>query len=211
MVQIFQLCQQFMDPQQWAQISGVPDLQMPQDRNTIQNLMTLTLEYDSRDLNQEYLTQKLELINTVLAPTDAAGVLDRAGLTQYAARAIDPALGNRIVKPQGEMTAKEVADEQSALSQITTGVEPAIYEANSGQNPQLRLSVIQSTLQSPDFQQFIKANPIAQQRLQKRIQAFQFAIDQQNNATIGKLGVTPSSVSQVTGGGAVPAPPASSP
>ena len=60
--------------------------------DTIQKNTRLTLEFDARDLNQEYLQAKLELINTVLVPTDAAGVLDRAAITQYACRAIDPAL-----------------------------------------------------------------------------------------------------------------------
>ena len=77
---------------------------------------------------------------------------------------------------------------------------PPLYEANSGQNPQLRLQVIQSTLQAPDFQAFIKQNPVAQQRLQDRIKAFQFAIQQQQNAQIGRVGVQPSPITAVTGG-----------
>ena len=201
MVQVFDLCLQFMDPQQWAEVSGMPELQqMPQDRETIQKNTRLTLEFDARDLNQEYLQAKLELINTVLVPTDAAGVLDRAAITQYACRAIDPALGNRVIRPSGEVTAKEVADEQNCMAQIQTGVTPPLYEANSGQNPQLRLQVIQSTLQAPDFQAFIKQNPVAQQRLQDRIKAFQFAIQQQQNAQIGRVGVQPSPITAVTGG-----------
>ena len=134
-IMIFQLCQQFMDPQEFAQISGMPELQqMPQDRQSIQNNLSLTVEFDARDLNHDLMEQKLTLLNTVLVPTDSAGVLDRAAITQYAARAIDPALGNRVVMQQGQVTQKEIADEQAALAQIQAGVTPAIYEANSGQN-----------------------------------------------------------------------------
>lgn len=205
MVQIFQLCQQFLSQEDWQRISGAPDLVMPTDRNTIQNNMRLVLEFDARDLNQEYLTQKLELINTVLVGTDAAGVLDRAGLTQYAARAIDPALGNRIVKPQGQVTQQEIESEQGALSQIVSGVDPAVYQ--SGQNAQLRLQVIQNTLQNnQDYVNFLRQNPLAMERLQNRMKGFQFQLQQQQNAVIGRIGTNPSSISQVGGVGAAPPP-----
>jgi hypothetical protein len=210
MVQVFQLCQQFMSQDEWARISGAPDLQLPSDRSTIQNNMTLVLEFDARDLNMDYLEQKLQLINTALVGTDAAGVIDRAGLTQYAARALDPALGARIIRPQGQVTQAEIEDEQAALSQIQTGITPPIYQPNSGQNPQLRLQVIQSAMQAPDFIHFLQQNPLAQQRLEQRMQAFQFAIQQTQNAQIGKIGVQPSPITQATGGVA-PAPPPQTP
>jgi hypothetical protein len=204
MVQIFQLCQQFLPPDQWQAISGDPTLQMPANRDFIQNNMRLILEFDARDLNMEFLQQKLNLINTVLVGTDAAGVVDRAGLTQYAARAIDPALGTRLIRPQGQVTQAEIADEQSALSQIVSGVEPPIY--SSGQNASLRLQVIQNTMaNNADYMNFIRQNPLALQRLQNRIKGFQFQIAQAQNAITGRIGTQPSSVQQI--GGVGPAPP----
>src|SRR5215510_1264416 len=208
MVQVFQLCQQFLAPEDWQQISGDPDLQMPTNRDFIQNNMSLVLEFDARDLNLEYLEQKLNLINTVLIGTDAAGVVDRVGLTAYAARAIDPAMGPRLVKPQGQVTQAEITDEQGALAQIVSGVNPPIYQ--SGQNAQLRLQVIQNTLQtSQDYVNFLRQNPLAMQRLQNRIKGFQFQLQQQQNAMIGKIGTNPSPVQQI--GGVGPAPPPTGP
>jgi len=208
MVQVFQLCQQFLSPQDWQQISGDPDLQMPTDRDYIQNNMSLVLEFDARDLNLEYLEQKLNLINTVLVGTDAAGVVDRAGLTAYAARAIDPAMGPRLVKPQGQVTQAEITDEQGALAQIVSGVNPPIYQ--SGQNAQLRMQVIQDTLQNnQDYVNFLRQNPLALQRLQNRMKGFQFQLQQQQNAIIGRIGTNPSSVQQI--GGVGPAPPPTGP
>jgi hypothetical protein len=192
MMQIFQLCLQFLPAEKWQQISGNPNLQLPiGQRDFIQNNMMLILEFDARDLNLDYLEQKMNMINSVIVATDAAGVVDRAGLTSYAMRALDPAAG-RLIKPTGQVTQQEIQDEQAAMGQIVAGVTPPI--ASGGTNPQLRLQVIQSTLQAPDFQQFIKANPLAQQRLQERIKSFQFAIQQQQNAQIGRIGVPPSPV-----------------
>jgi hypothetical protein len=190
--QIFQLCLQFLPPEKWQQISGNPNLQLPiGSRDFIQNNMMLILEFDARDLNMEFLQQKLELINTMIVPSDAAGVIDRAGLTNYAMRSLDPA-GGRLIRPQGQATQQEITEEQGALGQLVAGVSPPIPGGSA--NPNLRLQVIQSTLQAPDFQQFIKANPIAQQRLQDRIKSFQFAIQQQQNAQVGRIGVQPSPV-----------------
>ena len=197
-VQIFQLCMQYLPPEQWSQISGVQNLQMPTDRESIQNNLRLVLEYDARDLNMEYLTEKMNLITTVLAQTDKAGVLDYAGLTQYAARALDPALAQRIIRPQQQVTEQQVTEEQGAMSQIVTGIEPPIPEGNTS-NPQLALQVIQQSLQAQDFMNFLRANPLAQERLDRRVKAYQFQIQQQQNAQIGKLGVAPSPVSTATG------------
>jgi hypothetical protein len=197
-IQIFQLCQQYFPPDQWVQISGCPDLVMPTDRETIQNNLRLVMEYDARDLNMEYLTEKMNLITTVLAQTDKAGVLDWAGLTQYATRALDPALAQRIIRPQAMVTQQQVTEEQDAMSQIVTGIEPPIPEGNQS-NPQLALQVIQNSLQAQDFVNFVRANPLAQERLDRRIKAYQFQIQQQQNAQIGKLGVAPSPVQTATG------------
>jgi hypothetical protein len=203
MMQIFQLCLQFLPVEKWQQISGNQNLQLPiGSRDFIQNNMMLILEYDARDLNMEFLEQKLNLINSAIVATDAAGVVDRAGLTGYAMRALDPA-GGRLIRPQGQATQAEITEEQAAMGQIVTGVTPPIPGGSA--NPQLRLQVIQSTMRAPDFIQFLKANPLAQQRLQERIKSFQFAIQQQQNAQVGRIGVPPS---PVQGLGAPQGPPA---
>jgi hypothetical protein len=208
MMQIFQLCCQFMPIEKWQQISGDPDFQLPiGSRDFIQNNLTLVLEFDARDLNLEYLEQKLQLINSVIVASDAAGVVDRAGLTKYALSALDPAMGARLIQPQQQVTQQEIAAEQAACSQIVSGVEPPLY--SGGQNASLRLQVIQSTMQSPDYQHFLQSNPLAQQRMQNRVKNLQFQVQQQQNATIGKIGTTPSAVQSLSGVGPAPPPPSS--
>jgi hypothetical protein len=200
---IYELCEQYMDPNDWMAISGDPQSVPQQDRKSIQHNISLVLEYDAKDLNTEYLKQKMDLIQSMLVATDAAGVIDRAGLTQYAAQALDPALAQRIVRPQGQVTQQEIEDEQDALSNIVSGIDPPVY--TSGQNAQLRLQVIQSTMQNQDYVNFIRANPLAMQRLENRVKNLQFQIQQQQNAVTGKIGVPPGPTQQLTG--AVPAPP----
>jgi hypothetical protein len=201
--QIYELSEQYMDPNDWLMISGDPQSVPQSDRKSIQHNTSLVLEYDAKDLNTEYLTEKLNLIQTMLVATDAAGVIDRAALTQYGANALDPSLARTIVRPQGQVTQQEIEDEQDALSNIVSGIDPPVY--TSGQNAQLRLQVIQQTMQNQDYVNFIRANPLAMQRLDKRVQNLQFQIQQQQNAITGKIGVPPGPTQQLTG--AVPAPP----
>ena len=202
-VQIYQLCTQYMDPQDWIAISGDPQAVPGQDRRSIQHNLQLVLEYDAKDLNTEYLSAKMGLIQTMLVATDAAGVIDRAGLTQYAANALDPALGKRIIQPSGQVTQKEITEEQAALAQIVSGVEPPVYQ--SGQNAQLRLQVMQTTSQAQDYANFLRGNPLALERFQRRAQNMQFQIQQQQNAVTGKIGVPPGPT-EALGAGAGPAP-----
>jgi hypothetical protein len=203
-LQIYWLAQQYMDPADWIAISGDPSCVPGSDRKSIQHNLSLSLEYDAKDLNQEYLTAKLNLIQTMLVATDAAGVIDRAGLTAYAANALDPALARQIVQPSAVVTQQEITDEQGALSKIVSGVEPPVFQ--SGQNAQLRLQVIQSTLQNQDFLNFVRQNPLAQERLQRRMQNMQFQLQQQQNAVTGKIGVPPGPT-EALGAGGGPAPP----
>jgi hypothetical protein len=206
--QIYELCEQYLAPDDWVMICGDPQSIPQPDRQSIQHNLQLVLEYDAKDLNTEYLTSKMQLIQSMLVATDAAGVIDRAGLTFYAANALDPALAKTIVRPQGQVTQQEINDEQDALSNIVSGVDPPVY--TGGQNAQLRLQVIQSTLQNnQDYVNFLRQNPMAQERLQRRIQNMQFQIAQQQNAVTGKIGVPPNATTSLTG--AVPAPPSSGP
>ena len=49
---VYWLCEQYMDPQDWVQISGDVNCVPQQDRKSIQNNLMFSLEYDAKDLNQ---------------------------------------------------------------------------------------------------------------------------------------------------------------
>jgi len=204
-VQIYQLCMQYLPDEDWVTAAGDPAAIPQRDRKSIQRNLNLVLEYDAKDLNQEFVTAKLNLIQQMLVATDAAGVLDRAGLTMYAARALDPALARQLIQPQAAVTQQEINDEQSQLSKIADGIEPPLY--TSGQNAQLRLQVIQNTVSQQGYIDALRQNPISLQLLQRRVQNLQFQVQQQQNAVTGKLGVSPGPIQNLSGVG--PAPPQS--
>jgi len=203
-VQIYQLCMQYLPDEDWIAAAGDPAAIPQRDRKTIQRNLNLVLEYDAKDLNQEFVTAKLNLIQQMLVATDAAGVLDRAGLTMYAARALDPALARQLIQPQAAVSQQEINDEQSQLSKIADGIEPPMY--TSGQNAQLRLSVIQNTVSQQGYIDALRQNPISLQLLQRRVQNLQQQVVQQQNAITGKLGVSPGPTQSLSGTGPAPPP-----
>ena len=203
-VMIYQLCMQYLPDSDWITAAGDPAAVPPRDRQSIQRNLSLVLEYDAKDLNQEFVLQKLQLIQQMLVATDAAGVIDRAGLTMYAARALDPALARGLIQPQAQVTQQEINDEQDQLSKIADGIEPPMYTA--GQNAQLRLQVIQNTMQQEGYVNALRQNPISLQLLQRRMQNLQQQVVQQQNAITGKLGVAPGPTQQLSGTGPAPAP-----
>lgn len=203
-VMVYQLCMQYLPDEDWLTASGDQAALPARDRKSIQRNLNLVLEYDAKDLNQEFVLQKLQLIQQMLVATDAAGVIDRAGLTQYAARALDPALARQLIQPQQQVTQQEINDEQDQLSKIADGIEPPMY--TGGQNAQLRLNVIQNTMQQQGYINALRQNPIAMQLLQRRVQNLQQQVMQQQNAITGKLGVAPGPTQQLQGAPG-PAPP----
>jgi len=188
--QIYQLLQQYLDDDTFAKITKQLGLSIHAGREAIQGEFDLSMAFDVRDLNMEYLKSKLEAIMTLVAPNDTAGNLDRAYLTRYATTAIDPTLAREAIKPSGQVTQQEIEDEKNNLAQIASGIEPPMIP--QGQNYQLRLQVIQNTLQtSPSLQREISSDPDKQKLLQNRIKFLTFQIQQQQNANIGRVGTSP--------------------
>ncbi|NBW14940.1 MAG: hypothetical protein EBR82_43760 [Caulobacteraceae bacterium] len=147
-------------------------------------------EFDARLLDNEALGAKLDYLAKVLVPLDSFGVIDRAGLVKYMFQAVDPNLAGVLVQDIGAATQAEIEDEQGAFAKIAAGTEPPLKE--SGQNAQVRLQTLQQIIQSnPAVSQRYQQDEIFRRMLDARMQAFQFQLQQQQNAVIGRVGAQP--------------------
>jgi hypothetical protein len=190
MGQTMALCQQFLSPEEVARITGNPNLGMTASREDIQGRFDITAEFDARVLDNDALGQKLDYLAKVLVPLDSFGVIDRAGLVKYMFQAVDPNLASMLVQDIGAATQAEIADEQGEFAKIAAGTEPPLKEG--GQNAQVRLQTLQQIIQSnPAVQQRYQQDEIFQKMLNARMQAFQFQLQQQQNAVIGRVGSQP--------------------
>jgi len=188
--QTLQLTQQYLDEATFVRVAGGLPQSFSVTRQDIQGKFDMALDFDSRSLDPAMLEQKLTYIANALVPLDTMGTIDRAGLIKFMFAAVDPNLAEELVREAGAATQMEVEDEQLAFAKISAGTEPVLKE--SGQNPQVRLQTLQQIIQSnPAVSQRYEQDQIFRAMIDARVKAFQFQLDQRENAQIGRVGATP--------------------
>jgi len=189
MVQIMSLAQQYMSPEEISRVTGNP-LPFAASGADIRGRFDISAEFDARNLDNDALAAKMDFYSKVLVPLDQFGVVDRVGLIKVMAQAVDPNLATILIKDIGAATQAEIEDEQGAFARISAGAEPPLKEG--GQNAQVRLQTLQGIVQSnPAVQQRYQQDEIFRKMIDARAQAFQFQLQQQQNAVIGRTGAQP--------------------
>jgi hypothetical protein len=195
--QIGQLAQQYLPDPEVQRICDLAGITFKVDPDSLRGQWDITIDFDARDLDMEFMKNKLELITQFAIPADAGGVIDRNQLTRIIMQTIDPKLAQLLCRDDGQASQAEIQDERSNLVSILNAVAPPMVE--KGQNFQLRLQTLQQTIgSSPTINAMINGNPEIKKLLEQRLKFLQFQIQQQQNATTGKLGVQPSAGQPVT-------------
>lgn len=174
----FDLCLEHIDDPSWLRITGSakPPLDIAHT--------DFTISFDVRDLNLEWLGEKLEKLTNFGVLNDSEGVVDRAALTSYIFSAIDPVLAKRIVMPKDQAAQKEEEDELTALAVIMSGEEPP---QKPGQNHELRAQVLQrATQRSMEIQAKLQSSPQIAKVFTARLEYHLNQVQQQRNAVIGR-------------------------
>jgi len=136
------------------------------------------------------LEAKMSFLTQNLVPLDSMGVIDRAQLIKVMLGSVDQNLANLLVRDIGAATQMEQEDEQGAFAKIAAGTEPPLKEG--GQNAQIRLQTLQQIIQSnPAVMQRYQQDEIFRKMIDARMQAFNFQLQQQQNAVIGRTGAQP--------------------
>lgn len=189
LIQTFALVQQYMTPEDVARVTG-NDTPVNESGDVIRGRFDLTCEFDARLLDSEALAAKMQFIAQTLVPLDSFSVIDRANLVKYMMASVDQNLADLLVRDIGAATQAEIEDEQTAFAKISAGTEPPLKEG--GQNAQVRLQTLQQIIQSnPAVQQRYAQDEIFKAMIDARAQAFQFQLQQQQNAVIGRVGAQP--------------------
>lgn len=187
MVMTFQLMQQYMQPVEIVRITNSVEQVLHVSKEDVRGQYDVLVEFDVRDLDTEYLWKKLEAIGKAL-PLDTMGVTDRANLIKVIFQAIDPVMARDLVRDMDSAAQQEVEDEQVQFSKIYAGIEPIAKE--SGQNFQLRAQTLQGIIGSNSLlQQRMQVDETFNKLVNNRLKHFQFMMQQQQNAQIGRTGV----------------------
>jgi hypothetical protein len=189
-IQTMALAQQYLTPEEVSRVTGNASLAFSASPQDIRGRFDITAEFDARLLDNEALGAKLKYLSEILVPMDSFGVIDRAGLVKYMFQAVDPNMAAMLVQDIGAATQQEIEDEQGAFAKISAGTEPPLKEG--GQNAQVRLQTLQQIIQSnPAVSQRYQQDEIFRRMLDARMQAFQFQLQQSQNAVIGRVGAQP--------------------
>jgi len=183
----FSMMLQYMDSAEIEQITG---RSLPQNLSSISNNYDFQVKYDVRELDTQFVIEKLKAITQFVLPLDSAGVIDKNKLVKAAIEAIDPDKAKELIintATASQMLYKEI---QSDIGLMMLGNE-ANYVENDPSAP--------SKLQY--LQDIISKNPKAQQQMQSDqhfralmdnfIKNLQMSVSQQQNKQIGRTGVTP--------------------
>lgn len=191
---IWQLMCQYMSQEEIEAVTGPLAREWPPSNEEIRQENSLLKTFDARELNPEYIKQKMEAISEVAAQ-DPTGVVDQAGLTYYKMSLIDVNVARKYVKNEGDVTQKEIEDEQNTMSRMADGIPAQMKQG--GVNAKLRLQTIQDTFaKSTKFQTLARSLGQEGQQFRKNlsdhVKNLQF-IDQQfapdQNKLTGKTGV----------------------
>lgn len=189
--QMFSLCCQFMSPEEIQRITGG---QLPQNLSAIHNEFDLSVKFDINDLDKEYIAQKIDFL-TKVAQLDSGGVLNRNKLTEMMIQAIAPEVAKELILNPQDASRQMFKDVQSDIGMMLLGNE-ALYQENDPA-AQTKLQYAQQIMQAnPKAQAALQQDQNFQALFQNYVKNLQMSTMQQQNAQIGRIGVTPVSQQQ---------------
>lgn len=175
------------------------------DPFTVMDQILPGLEFDVKDLNPDYVLQKLKAINEMILPTDVTGAVDRGGLTSYEMRAVDSRLAQRFIQDPRTASQKVFADVQQQVSGMMLGFE-AQYVENDPTAPMKLQYLQQLAASNPKVIQWSKTDERFAALLQNYMKNLQMSVSQQQNKMVGRIGVKPVGGGQPSGGPDVQTP-----
>lgn len=188
--QVLALCQQFYSPQELALITGSEDVPLGLTPDDIEGQWNISLEIDARDLNMEYVVQKLKAYGEVLA-IDSQGVIDRTQAPTWGVTALFPNMAGRLIQPMQKVTQRLIEEEQGNVAKMAIGIEPRMPE-DGIDAPETRLQAMQDTvINSPRLAMLYQGDPEFRALLENRQKFLMMQLTQEANKVVGRLGTAP--------------------
>jgi len=188
--QCYRCFQRFGPDQIFFRVTGVPDPQTFNKGNADENF-DVTISYDVLNTDPEKQENKLNQMVSLLQ-LDRNGRINVDNLLTLIAGSVDPVLADGILEPVEVAQEKLLKDITDDLSKIYAGIEVPARPSGA----QAALQVIQQYSQQQDIQQRLQEDEAFAARLQKYAGQYQFAIQQAQNAQIGRIGTQPAQMGQ---------------
>lgn len=181
-------------PQLFFRVSGIPEPQQFEKMDP-NHEMDLRVSWDAQSHDPETVERKLQSM-LGLVQYDRTGKIDISKMLDFAAAAIDPVLADTVMQAEEQGTAKVARDVAQDLSMIYAGIEVGARPAGA----QIAMQIGQNYMKQPDVAERAQNDEAFSARLQKYFEQYQFQLQQQQNAEIGKLGTEPAEFQGIQGG-----------
>ena len=188
----FKCFQRFGPDEVFFRVTGNAD-PMKMTKGDAEEDYDIMISYDVLNSDPTAQEQKLQQI-VALTQMDRNGRINMDSLMDIAAAAIDPVLADTVLQPAQQATEQMTQFVTDDLAKIFAGIEmPA--RPNGGQ---IAMQIIQQYASQPDIAERLNSDEAFAGRLQKYAGQYQFAQQQQVNATqYGQYGTSAASVGSV--------------
>jgi len=194
--QMVALAQCYMSDAEFARVTGAPDGWLSSNRYRI-GVLSVSLEFDVRELNEELTMKRIEAVNRSVIPADVQGVVARNKWVELQLRAINPSWAKELVMESSEASDGLWRTVRDDIAQMYLGNAPRMVENDPTAQTKLQFA-----------QQVIGANPAYGQALangesrfaqlmEVYVKNLAFSVTQEKNKAVGRIGVDP----EAAGGG----------
>jgi hypothetical protein len=143
-----------------------------------------------RELDTNFVIEKLKAITQFVLPLDAGGVIDKNKLVKAAVEAIDPEKAKELIVNQASASQQMYKEIQSDIGLMMLGNEANYVENDPA--AQTKLQYMQDIMsKNPKAQQQMQSDPHFRALAENYIKNLQMSVMQQQNKQIGRTGVTP--------------------
>jgi hypothetical protein len=176
-----------MDGAEIERVVGMPIVLQPQELSAMYDF---NVSYNVRELDTDYVLEKLKAISSFVVPMDSGGVIDRNKLTARFVEAISPEAAKDIVMDQASASQRMYADVQTDIAKMMAGMEPQYVENDPAAKSKMQF--VQDIIQkNPKAQAAAQQDQQFQMLFQNYVKNLQMSISQQDNKSIGRIGVSP--------------------
>ncbi len=173
------------------QVTGNPNPQVMTKGSPDENF-SIVVNFDSQSNDPE--TAETQLKNMVsLVQLDRNGIMDVNKLLEFTAASINPIFADYVLQPAEEAQQKVMKDVTDDLSKIFAGIEVPARPNGA----QIAMQLVQAYVAQPDVAQRAQQDEAFAARLQKYAEAYQFQLQQAQNAEIGRIGTAPAQMGGV--------------
>ena len=193
--QVWTLYQQYGPDEEYFRVTGMRDMQKF-SKGRAGERFDFYLQFDVATQDPQQMLERTKTVGELAAMLDKNGTLDTERLLQLAIGQVLPGASEKVLLPKETASQKAMEEERQLIAELVAGVPPNVREQDAHE---MKLQVFMQWLQQPDIQQKVQQDPALQERVNQYTQQRNFAIQQKQNAQIGRLGTAPTQFGQTAG------------